>query len=369
MIALLCMLALGAIAPREGRFSWLRGARELHRELESTGAAGYYEGLLNAGIARSPGREVEPPRPARPEGWVAFVDSGIIAFEPGYRRWRMKAGVDTFWNGNPFRTNRLGFRSPEISIEKPPGTYRVVVLGSSNTMGHGVDDDSVYVRLLERWLNEEVGPEGPRVEVVNLASSGESPSQRLSRLKEDVERLDPDWILCDASVIDVSLEELHLDQMIRTRVEIPLPYVRRAIAKARVSSDDTSPVIQSRLRTVAEDLLRGAYEGWGEESRRLGTPVAVILLPRADQKARNPTLRRLMLDLSERNGLRIYDLLDAFETLTPEEFRVAPWDNHPSVLGHRVIFEALRAAILRDGGCPGLRFSTRRLSIEKNAST
>lgn len=352
------MVVLGSISPPGGRFSWLKGARGLRLELESAGAAGYYEDLLNANREVPGGEESNNQRPARPKGWVAFVDSGIIAFEPGYRRWRMRPGVITSWNGNAFRTNCQGFRSPEITIPKSPGTYRVVVLGSSNTMGHGVDDDSVYVRLLEAWLNDEVGDRGPKVEVVNLASSGESPSQRLFRLREEVAELSPDWILWDASVIDVSLEELHLDQMVRSAAEIPLPYVRDAVNRAGVSAEETSEAILAKLRGEAEELLRGTYEGLSAEGRRLGAPVSVVLLPRADQKVKNPTLRQLILGQCRLNGLEVHDLLDTFEELTPEQFRVAPWDNHPSVLGHRVIFEALRSSILGRGGTPGLTLNS-----------
>src|SRR5262245_27985866 len=40
-----------------------------------------------------------------------------------------------------FTTNSQGFRgTKEYAIAKPPGVYRVIVLGDSVTVGHGVED-------------------------------------------------------------------------------------------------------------------------------------------------------------------------------------------------------------------------------------
>ena len=70
-------------------------------------------------------------------GWSAIVR--VNPFDGGRTAGDLAAvvrpGLDANWNGRPFRTNSHGHRSPEVSVEKPPGTYRVVVLGSSNSMG------------------------------------------------------------------------------------------------------------------------------------------------------------------------------------------------------------------------------------------
>jgi len=109
----------------------------------------------------------------------------------------MRPNLETVWYGTAFRTNRHGFRTPEIELEKPPGTYRIVIFGSSNTMGYGVNNDEIYAWHLEAWLNRCTAATC-RIEVVNLAVSGDSPSRRLLRLPDEAARFDPDWVLCDA---------------------------------------------------------------------------------------------------------------------------------------------------------------------------
>ena len=56
--------------------------------------------------------------------------------------------------GNTFQytTNKAGFLDREYSIEKPPNTMRIVVLGDSITEGAGVDQDERFSELFEQKL-------------------------------------------------------------------------------------------------------------------------------------------------------------------------------------------------------------------------
>jgi len=348
----LALLAVSAIWPESDLLRVLKGMPRLDGELRHVDTRGYYEELIDAGgLSR---READPDAP--PQGWVPFGASGIIEPVPTYLRWRMKPNLDMTWNGVPFKTNGRGYRTPEVSLKKPEGAYRIVVFGSSNTMGHGVGDDDSYPRLLERWLNGLKGLD-KRIEVVNLAVSGESPSRRLLRMREEAKPYEPDWILCDATALDPSLEELHLQAIVRSEppIAIPFEYVTAAISRAGVSTGDSPRQFESKLRGEAEALLNGAYEGWRDFSASAGIPMTVVLIPRADEKRDNPVIHKLMRTSFRHLGLDCLDVHDAFDSLTVEQFRVSPWDKHPSVLGHQAIFEALRDALLARGTMPGLR--------------
>src|SRR5208337_2502700 len=145
---------------------------------------------------------------------------------------KLRPNLDARWNGTSFHSNSLGYRTPEVTLKKPADVYRMLVFGSSNSMGHGVDDGALYTRLLEQWLNERLAT-GLRVEVVNLSVAGESPSRRLQRLREEAGRYQADWILCDASPLDHALEEDHLEAIVRASppIEIPFGYVREALLR------------------------------------------------------------------------------------------------------------------------------------------
>jgi hypothetical protein len=355
------LIAAGLALPESERLAGLRGLGGLGSELSQARANGYYEGLLNPTQRASSRRADDERIPPAPPGWKPFIESGLVEAVPGYLHWRFRPRVELTWNGSTFHINSLRCRGPEVSRRKPAGTYRVVVLGSSNTLGHGVNDEAVYVRHLERWLNEVSGPAG-RVEVVNLSVSGHSPTQRLLRLCTEVEGLDANWILCDVTALDSSLEELHLNWVVRRDVAVPFAFVRECLSRAGVTAADPPDRFASKLRAVQESLLDGTFAGWSEQARRLRVPLTVVILPRADLKMDNPYIFGLIRRTARRHGLDTIDLSGIYRDLELDTFRIAPWDRHPSPLGHRLIFEQLRAALLRRGRVPGLIPPTRLTS-------
>jgi lysophospholipase L1-like esterase len=309
---------------------------------------GYYEGLL-----RVPGSGRFAPNDGPPPGWVAFgaEEAGLVEEIPSYLRWRMKPNLDTTWNGSVFRTNSLGYRSPEISVKKPSGTYRILVFGSSNSMGYGIGNDEMYSSLLERWLDEQAGrPEA--VEVVNLAVSGDSPSRRLYRMQQDAKRLDPDWILCDVSCFDSWLEDRHIQACIERGLPIAYPYIEEAIrrtgARGGVSHQEFTDHFQGESERLADDV----YAEWAAEARRLGVPLTLVILPRSDTRDKWLRLLGVIHGHAARHGLEFLDLSSAFESVRIEDVRVSNWDRHTNATGHRIIFEAIRAAVISRGGLP-----------------
>ena len=341
-LACVALLVLATVVPNAPLVQALRGTARLDSEIEMARADGYYEQLT-----RSPSESRKPRLSEPPPGWTTFSSSGLVVEVPDYRRRMLRPNLDARWNGTSFRTNALGFRGPAISQEKPPGTFRVVVLGSSNTMGHGVDDEQTYARLLERWLADRVGP-GRRVEVVNMAVSGDSPTQQLLRLQLDVPALDSDWILSDITALDLSLEEQHLRSILDKKIEVPFDFVRDALDQSGVDADDSPEEFHQKFRTYIKPMLDRAIEGWAAGAKHLGVPLTVVILPRADSKTESPGLFQLFRDLSDHHALRYSDLTDAFDRFELDEYRIGPWDHHPNALGHRLIFSRLRDTLLAD---------------------
>jgi len=66
------------------------------------------------------------------------------------------------------RSNSLNLRDQDYSVEKPPNTKRVLILGDSFTYGIGVPDDAaVFPELLEYELNKEYAEHGTTIEILN----------------------------------------------------------------------------------------------------------------------------------------------------------------------------------------------------------
>jgi hypothetical protein len=338
-VACVALLVLPIVQPNSALVQSLRGTARLDDVIETARADGYYEDLIRSSGDRRKPRAAEPP-----PGRVSFANSGLMTEVADYRRRVLRPGLDAQWNGTSFRTGSQGFRGPAISPGKSADMFRVVVLGSSNTMGHGVDDEQSYVRLLEAWLAGRSGP-GRRVEVVNLAISGDSPTQKLYRLRELVPPLEPDWIFCDVTALDFSLEEQHLRWVVDNRVEVPFDFVQGALRRSGVAAGDTADQFHKKFRAEVRPLLDRTFQGWAAEARRAGVPLSVLILPRADSKAESSAVFQHFRDLASRHNLPALDLSETFDRFELDEYRIGPWDDHPNAFGHRLIFARLRARL------------------------
>ncbi len=89
--------------------------------------------------------------------------------------------------------NSLGFRGPDVTSPKPPGRFRVVVVGDSLTLGWGVGDDETYSARLEQQLRRRFPTRD--LDVVNLGVGGYNTRQEVTLLARNVSRLQPDLVL------------------------------------------------------------------------------------------------------------------------------------------------------------------------------
>lgn len=107
---------------------------------------------------------------------------------------RLAPNYDGWFAGVPVRTNSLGFRDRrDYTLAKPPGVFRILVLGDSVTFGHGTLDDTTYPYLLEQELRRW----RPEVnwEVWNLGVPGYNTAQELQYLLEIGPRASPDLVI------------------------------------------------------------------------------------------------------------------------------------------------------------------------------
>ena len=118
---------------------------------------------------------------------------GFFLSDPA-RRQRLAPGYTGWFAGVPVKINSLGLRdNREYSLEKAPGTVRLLVLGDSVTFGHGSVYEHTYPALLEQKLHAW----RPDVDwqVWNAAVPGYNTSQELAQLLEVGPRFQPDVVI------------------------------------------------------------------------------------------------------------------------------------------------------------------------------
>ena len=107
-------------------------------------------------------------------GWLPATTAGLPACRCTSTRWAFAIAAT-------------------IPLDKPPDTFRILVLGDSVTFGHGTLDDTTYPYLLEQRLRGW----RPDVnwEVWNLGVPGYNTRQELAYLKEIGPRAQPDLVM------------------------------------------------------------------------------------------------------------------------------------------------------------------------------
>ena len=105
----------------------------------------------------------------------------------------LKPNLNIYYRFNPFKTNSRGLRDKEYSLEKPAGVFRFAVLGSSPTMGEGIEAEKTFHSVLEDRLNRE--SKKIAYEFINFAVDGYRISNSLEVLKKKVPLYHPDAVL------------------------------------------------------------------------------------------------------------------------------------------------------------------------------
>jgi lysophospholipase L1-like esterase len=130
---------------------------------------------------------------ARVDDWVTFGAPLLERYDHNRLLANDDDGVQHNVPGARFqkwRINRLGFRGPEVSVPKPPGTSRIMCFGSSETFGLYEPDGRDWPSVLGGLLSD-----APGIEVINSSVVGLTGSKRLAYFDRYVMPAEPDVVI------------------------------------------------------------------------------------------------------------------------------------------------------------------------------
>ena len=97
------------------------------------------------------------------------------------------------FEGKTIRINSEGFRGEEITRDKPPNTYRIIIVGGSTTFGGGVLGNETYPYYLEKKF--EHSDFDFNVEVINAGIGGADSLTETKLIKNRLVNFDPDLFI------------------------------------------------------------------------------------------------------------------------------------------------------------------------------
>jgi lysophospholipase L1-like esterase len=316
-----------------------------------------------------------------------------------YTGYQLKSNsIGHFQQGIPAIVNSQGHRDDEVTLEKPNGVFRILMLGDSFTVGANVRQEEAYPQVLEALLTDRLGRD---VQVVNAGVGGWEPFMYAQYYEHYGQDYDPDLILVgffvgndtyDQSTAVSQLptavlgrrvsresatkpltkllvflhEHSHLMRLLTQRGPQALDFTRNDCAdfsEAYLAVQQARMPTHLKRDTKSESLAANSIyqiQRIQQLAAKHGTPVIVVLLP--DENQINPALQDIILkdeersrydfempqsmlvDLFAKQGISTIDLLPAF---VADSRCLYMNDTHWTPEGHRLAAEFITDRVVQ----------------------
>jgi len=321
---------------------------------------GYYENLDNSSRMSAQLWDVQAQKPA---SWIGLSQTRAARFREDFLGGDLQPGASITFLDKPLTVNRWGMRDRDTTREKPPGTYRIAVLGPSLVMGSGVADGETFSDFLEQRLNESAGPASPlRYEVLNFGAAGYTLFQQLAMLEDRVFDFQPDVVfitdspralepmveqLCGQIYRHVEIPYPTLAALLResgvmalggTGAAVPFQSVRSLLGAAGVSTRMPWSEAERRLRMNGDALVDWSFAELAASLRRHDMPAVFVAL---DNVVDPLPKGKAIVGQARRAGFLVFDLYDLWVGRDQRSLRIASADNHPNAVATRLIAERL----------------------------
>ena len=220
--------------------------------------------------------------------------------------------------------NRDGLRDRAHPVDKPAGTYRVIGLGDSVTLGYGFPRAQAWPQQLQALVDAR----GPGVEVFNVAIIGWSTRQERYAYERIARRYHPDAVVL--AIVLNDMEDL-ANNLSRPPAFVSALFRRSALVRRLVNAEgrEIESIEELFEQPETAKVTRG-YELMFDEIRRLrdevradGGRLTLMVLPEADQVGPHPhpPLPEERIGVFARaEGLPVLDPLPALRAVGPSAY-------------------------------------------------
>jgi hypothetical protein len=139
---------------------------------------------------------------------------------------------------------------------------------------------------------------------------------------------------------------MQLENIVQENRVLPYPFLTELIERSGAKPEMSKEEIRALLDPHKVDLLAWSFEQIAQACRDAGVvPVALMMPTTRELDGIDPEWSRILTDLTRDAGFTVLRLDDAFGDAERIRVELAPWDQHPSVLGHQLMARRLYRAI------------------------
>ena len=298
------------------------------------------------------------------EMWKYAVELKRSVPNPNLRFTNLPGGHG-FLMGQDVQISSQGLRDREFTLEKPPGVYRILMLGDSTTFGWGVAQNETAAKVLERELNAAHIPGYDRFEVLNSGVGNYDTVQEVTYYETRGREFHPDLVILvyfinDPEPVPVQkriwlVDRSYLVAYVTNRWDGVLRRLgARPDWKTYYSSlyDDRLPGFQACKAALLE---------LAASTKRDHAKLLVALLPELHQiNDAYPftAAHQKIKDTLQPENVPVVELIDGLRNHGPEAtLWVTPLDDHPSSKAQGLIATQLRDVVIAELGAPEKDFA------------
>lgn len=307
--------------------------------------------LLAEGILRTLGYGGEP---------LSKIENIRLVEDP-ILDWRYQSNAESYRGKIVYHYNHAGFRDVDHTLEKPPGTTRIVVLGDSVTEGYGVEWSQTFPRQLQTQI-------GDRCEVITIAQQGINTLQEVDLFKREGLQYHPDLVILNFILNDaeaptefgtIQEAQAHGDSYVRLLGGVSItPALKRTLkysALVFLVKEEAENLHEmwwgpeddyySRAWGVPENrqqIITG-FQQLAALQREGGFTVVVLIWPLLTeyQSYHFAGLHQWTTEQAKQVGFSVLDLLPEFAKVPYRNLQVVGEDSvHPNALGHQIAVNA-----------------------------
>jgi hypothetical protein len=276
----------------------------------------------------------------------ALGRTSIVHQNHAFLPWELNPSAEIVFQGHPLRTNRWGMRDKDYEKSPPPDTYRMALMGASNSMGNGVSVEDCYADVLEERLNADLAGKGyAHYELLNFSVGGYELTDRLYVASEKIPEFEPDIIFVVVLVRDVDRAVYQrVAERLMNRIPLHFEFLEQIAREAGAEPGDRDTKLRQRLHPFRARLLKGCAEEMKRLSDRTGIPVVAVVL----NLLVGPTEQDLLdaASICEGAGVPTLRIFNAYEGYAEDQVYIAPTDRHPTPTGHRLIADEFYSIML-----------------------
>ncbi len=243
------------------------------------------------------------------------------SFNP-YLRYEFVPGAKT----EKISINSDGFRGPEYTVAKPAGTFRIIMLGDSETFSYMLSQNDTLPAQLESLLNKN----SPSVhyEVLNFGVEGYCTFQEMEMLKTKGLKYNPDLIILNYVLNDPEPGEYYFDKTFFMRHSALVRYFSCRVKKAMIKKERKKLKIESEIdhyyyyhQPKYFIPVKNTILEMSQISRSQGNKLVVVIFPTSSTMVKNfkenypyQALHELVKSIKS-DDIIFIDLLDEFNRL------------------------------------------------------